>query len=173
VGQRAGVVEQNWMVSFSDFARGDWLGIIGIVVSMLGFIVSLYQIKKTTTAAQSALLASRDVQEKIKVSNSIVNLASLTRILNEIKSSIKSNDTSRLLYLVDDARNLLILAQKNATYLTDEEKSKVQKYLALLKNMELDLLESEKVSSEKKRKGYVRFLIESSDDIALMLTKDH
>ena len=82
-------------------AGQQWLNIISIlgsVLSFVGVLVAIWQIKKTRKAAEAASAASLQAQQSIARNVLLVDVTSCISQLEEIKLLIRESDLSQRSY---------------------------------------------------------------------------
>ncbi|MFN4271510.1 MAG: hypothetical protein ACK4F5_01780 [Aliihoeflea sp.] len=159
------------MLDFAQFARGDWFGLAGIVISLLGFGLALHQINKTHTAAESARDSAKSATDGIRRLDSLIGFTSVLKSVDEIKAAYRLDEYEKLPNLFDQARRSLISARENHPNLSTQETSRIQKSLTFLKQMEIEITHSDANSRSSQKQKYTKSLIELSDDLASITSK--
>jgi hypothetical protein len=75
----------------------DVASILGIVVGLFGFILTLYQLSKVRTAAESADQAVNQVKGEILRINAVQDLTRAQGLLREIKTASRDSTTHHIL----------------------------------------------------------------------------
>ncbi|MEW9805424.1 hypothetical protein [Mesorhizobium marinum] len=153
-------------VSFSDV-----IGLVGLAVSVGGFWIALAQIRKTTTAAESARDAAKLAKDGIGRLDSLISFASVAKTVDEIKDTFRSGSFDRLPNLFDQARKSLIAARESHPNLETSDQAKIQKTLTFFTELELDLADSSNEVIVTKRSKYTKSLIQISDDIVTITSR--
>ena len=83
------------------------VGAIGLVVSAAAFIVAVWQIRKTQTAAESAASAARKAHEAVLQTIAISELAQAIALIELLKELHRNEDFSRALDRYTALRQLL------------------------------------------------------------------
>lgn len=74
----------GWLVQFSR-EWGDVASVIGVLVSLVGFAITIYALLRSKSAAEQAALAVDEVREKIGLREAIADLSSVVNEVDEIK----------------------------------------------------------------------------------------
>jgi hypothetical protein len=146
----------------------DWLGLAGITLSLLGFGISIYQIMKTKSAADSANQSARAATAGIKRLDSLIGFTAVSKSLDEIKDAYQMGEYLKLPSLFGQARKGLISSRENHPNLSEDQLKKIQKTLVFLKAMELEAMLPETITDQQKSKN-VKSLIDISDEIVIIL----
>ena len=72
---------------FASLTKSDWIGLVGILISLLGFAVAIYQLRKTKTAAESAQDAALKATDGVQKLDSLLEVASFSQAVQSIKRS--------------------------------------------------------------------------------------
>jgi len=85
-----------------------WASLIGTVVSVVGFGVAIWQLRRTAKAAKAAELASTLARAAVSESVLLTELASCIRSIEEIKAHLRTNRLESALLRVIDTRSSLV-----------------------------------------------------------------
>lgn len=88
------------------------IGLGSLVVGVLGFSLTFWQLRRTRKAAYAAEMAAQDTQSKIQSNIMLVDLSKCTGIIEEIKTSVRSNRYQAALVRVGDLISQLIQVRK-------------------------------------------------------------
>lgn len=149
----------------------DWLGLLGIILSLVGFGVSLTQIRKTKNAAESARDAATLATESVRKLDSVISFATVSKALSEMKDTLIKEDYVLLAGLFDKARKALIDARENHPGLTDDQRRSIQKALSFLKSLEIDVRTLDSSTLKQQHAKFVKTLLEISDNVTTILIK--
>jgi hypothetical protein len=153
------------MEVISNLSLSDWLSLVGIFVSLLGFTLSLWQIWKVKSAAESARDAAQNAIEGIRRLDSIIEFSAVATCIDEIKEAARSDDLKRVPALFDKARKSLINARESNGSLSSDDLQSIQKTLTFFTTMELDILKGINDNWGARKQKFVRTLIELSEAI--------
>lgn len=153
------------------FSQSDWFSLGGIVISLLGFGVSLWQIYKVKTAAESARDSAQLAKEGIRRLDSIIEFTSVSHTINEIKDACRKNDFERLPPLFDQARKALIVARENSQVLEENDLQEIQKSLAFFKVMEIEILKQDEDMMKQQKSKFIKSLIGISENMMTIANK--
>ena len=149
----------------------DWLGLAGILLSLLGFSISLWQIWKVKTAAESARDAAQTARDGVRKLDSLIEFNSVARAIDEVKEACRKDEYGRIPVLFDQARKSLIAARENHPALDEVDRRKIQKTLVFFKAMELEVLKNEPASLLQQKPKFIKALIDSSEEINVLAAK--
>ncbi|WP_222288198.1 hypothetical protein [Rhizobium leguminosarum] len=154
-----------------QLSLSDWLGLLGIILSLVGFGVSLVQIRKTKNAAESARDAATLATESVRKLDSVISFATVSKALSEMKDTLIKEDYELLAGLFDKARKALIDARENHPGLTDDQRRSIQKALSFLKSLEIDVRTLDNATLKQQHAKFVKTLLEISDNVTTILIK--
>ena len=152
-------------------AVSDWISLLGIVISLAGFWLALVQIRKTTTAAESARDAAKLAKEGVGRLDSLIGFTSVAKTVDEIKSAYRADQLERLPALFDQARKALIAARESHPHLNDDDRFKIQRTLTFFTELELISIDMTSEAIAAKKQKYTKTMIEISDDINTIASK--
>ncbi|MEH3127939.1 hypothetical protein [Agrobacterium cavarae] len=147
----------------------DWVGLAGIVLSLLGFGVSIWQTWKAKNAAESARDAATLATEGVRKLDSVISFTSVSKSLDEIKDALHKQDYVALVNQFDKARKSLIDARENHPDLNEEQRRSIQKALTFLKTLEVEVRTSSEDNVRMQQAKFVKTLLEISDDVTTIL----
>ncbi len=64
---------------------GAWASILGVLIAIFGFWATIYQARKSKTAAEQARLAAENARESIKLLDTVTEFSSALAVMEEIK----------------------------------------------------------------------------------------
>ena len=154
-----------------ELTFSDWLGLAGIIVSLLGFGVAIWQLWKVKTAAESARDAAQSAKDGIRRLDSIVGFTSVSRSIDEIKEACRRDDFERLPMLFDQARKSLITARENSPTVGTTDNQTIQKSLSFFKMMELEMVKNDTAILSQNKPKYIKTLIDISEDMTVLANR--
>ena len=76
----------NGYIKFiSDSGLGDLASVAGLLLTVIGFGLTLYGVRKSRTASESASLAAKDAKNAILHTETIYNFSSAVTMMEEVK----------------------------------------------------------------------------------------
>ncbi len=90
-----------------ELTFSDWLSLAGILLSLLGFGISLWQLRKIKTAAESARDSAKLATEGVRKLDSVISFTSVIKSLDEIKNALHNQDYVALVKQFDSSRQSL------------------------------------------------------------------
>jgi hypothetical protein len=130
--------ETFWQVlTWSDANHlGDLSGILGVFISLIGFLITIIGVYKSQGAAERAEKAAKSTRESIQLLNSVVDFSAAISILEEIKRLHRREDWLLLPDRYASIRKLLISLRSSGPRLSDEQSTVIQTALANLRSIE-------------------------------------
>lgn len=103
--------------------------------------------------------------------DSVIGFTSVAKSLEEIKDALQREDYVTLARHFDMSRRLLIDARESHPRLTDEQKRSIQKALAFLKTLEVEVRTGKADSIKLQHPKFVKTILEISDSVtAIVIT---
>lgn len=119
---------------------GDWASAIGLIVTLIGFCLTLIGVWRSKSAAEKAKQAVIEVQKDIRRIDTVAELSTAISAMNEIKTLQRKAAWEILPYRYSDLRKALItVSSANETTLTEDQQERLQQTITLLSNMERTL----------------------------------
>lgn len=115
---------------------GDFASIIGVLISLIGFGVTIYNVVRSKTAAEKAEHAAQKTREDINRINVVMEFASAISAMEEIKRLQRREAWELLPERYSSLRTLLISIKTAAAGLTNSQKSSIQSSIQHLTNLE-------------------------------------
>ena len=73
------------LLSFSTYSVGDWLSVLGLVVTLFGFVVTIYNVTRSRTAAEEANQAVAKVRQDILRIDMVAEFSAAIAAMDEVK----------------------------------------------------------------------------------------
>jgi hypothetical protein len=80
-----------------QYGIADWASIVGIAISVVGFIFTLIGVSRSKRAAIQAAAAARAARDEIRLLDTIVDFSAAITTLEEIKRLHRQNDAWQIL----------------------------------------------------------------------------
>ena len=112
------------------------VGAIGLIVSAAAFIVAVWQIRKTQSAAESAAQAANEAREAVQSVTSISDLSQITVQMDMLGELHRNGEWTRAIDRYSSLRRLLTEARSR---LPDEAHTALNLAIIRLQRMEKDL----------------------------------
>jgi hypothetical protein len=132
---------------------GDLASIVGLAVSVVGFLVTIYNVVRSRKAAEVAKDAAQRAINSIRSFEAVVDLSSIIGMLEEIKRTQRSNQWSLLPDRYASLRKTLI-GLRESHDLVEHHSSIIQSTIVSLRDIE-DAVE--KALPNAPTKSYARF----------------
>jgi hypothetical protein len=126
-------VAGSWI---SENHIGDWASVAGVLISIIGFAVTLVSVFKARTAASRAEAAAKSTRDAIRLFDAIVDFSSAITILEQIKRAHRQQEWVLLPDRYAELRKILIAARTKNESLTAEHKTAIQDTITSLRTME-------------------------------------
>jgi negative regulator of replication initiation len=121
---------------------GSVSSILGVIISLAGFGLTLYNVRRSRTAANDARRAASEARDNIKRYTTVSDLSEAVRAMKEIKQLHRSEEWVLLPDRYDNLRELLISIKTNNRYLSSEEAKSIQGMIASIADIERRLDEA-------------------------------
>jgi hypothetical protein len=129
-----------WLATFLDNANehhlGDLSGILGILISFVGFGLTIYNVSKSKSAARAATVAARDIRRSIQLYDALADISAAVVYLEEIKTLQRSKNWLLLLDRYGALRKRLITVRERNPYIRDDHRTKIQAAMTTLAQLE-------------------------------------
>jgi hypothetical protein len=96
------------LFTFSDYTAGDWLSVLGLVVTLIGFAITIFNVVRSRTAAEEAERAVAKVREDILRIDTVAEFSAAIAAMDEIKRLQREGAWSVLPDRYADLRKSLI-----------------------------------------------------------------
>ena len=87
----------------------DWLSIVGTAISLLGFTITILQLKKTKNAADAAQVASNEAKNTMQQLDTIVSMQKINGQFDELKTVLRHNNLAVAIIYITDLRKGAVL----------------------------------------------------------------
>jgi hypothetical protein len=158
---------QQFLTWVSGNKIGDLASIAGVVISLVGFAVTIWGVIRSKDAATRAEQAAKDTRDKIRLLDTVVDFSAAISTLEEVKRMHRSNEWALLPERYAAIRKLLISLRTSGPPLTDEQNVTIQGALANLREMEAHVERARESQTVPKS---AKFNVLVSTDIDNLLT---
>ncbi|WP_155931316.1 MULTISPECIES: hypothetical protein [Methylosinus] len=114
---------------------GDLASIAGVGISVIGFMVTVYDVRRSRKAAELAQQAAQDAKNSIQIFETVVDLSAAIQMLEEVKRAHRNRQWEALPDRYANLRKTLISIRRSSD-LSDEHASVFQAAIANLRDME-------------------------------------
>jgi hypothetical protein len=115
---------------------GDLAGLAGILISLIGFTVTVIGMFLSKSAAERAELAARETRDAIRLLDTVVDFSTAISTLEEIKRLHRQANWALLPDRYASIRKVLVSLRSSSPMLTDTQQTIVQEALANLYSIE-------------------------------------
>ena len=120
------VHERNW---------GDFASILGVIISLVGFAVTIAGLARSKSAAQKTAAAVTDLRQKLALQNVALDLATLISDIEEIKLLHRYGAWDAMPMRYSAVRKKLFSVKSGTSVLTKPQKSSIQNALQQFKSI--------------------------------------
>lgn len=117
-------------------SSSDWISIAGLMVSLLGFTITIFGVRKTKNAALKAQEAVDEVKRSLNRDAVIESFSSAVLAMDEIKRLHRANAWHSMPDLYSSLRKHMTLITVAHDGLTDEQKNLLQGAIAQFRELE-------------------------------------
>jgi len=118
---------------------GEWLSALGLLVGILGFLVSIRLILKSKSASEAAASAALEAKEGIKATVTVRHLSSAITMMDEIKRLHRMGTAKALATLLEryaSLSKLLVAILRTRQQLGDGDRSRMQSAIQHVRELE-------------------------------------
>jgi ABC-type protease/lipase transport system fused ATPase/permease subunit len=101
-----------FLIWVADYHVGDLASISGVLISVIGFILTVYNVRRSRKAAELARDAAQSAKNSIQTFETVVDLSTVIGLLEEIKRSHRNNQWALLPDRYAALRKTLISVRK-------------------------------------------------------------
>ncbi|MFZ5705867.1 MAG: hypothetical protein ACOY5R_11450 [Pseudomonadota bacterium] len=112
-----------------------WLGIIGFIVSLLGFAVTIYQLQKTRSAADAAKDEARRIEGILQRYEVASEATRASAALGTAKNYVRNGLWPSAADSYEIVRDGLLALRSEAVDLTDDHRKKIDEACAFIKEL--------------------------------------
>lgn len=150
---------------------GDLSGVAGILISVVGFAVTLRGVIKSKSAAQRAEEAAKSTRNSIRLLNTIVDFSAAIATLEEVKRLHRSNQWSLLPDRYAALRRILVVLRTAEITLNPDQSAVLQNALSDLSAMEEAVERFLEGSSTPKAAKFNAVISRDIDQLIAVLTE--
>ena len=115
---------------------GDLASIAGVVISIIGFIIAIWNILRSKSAAERAQKAAEETHGAIRKYETVSEISAAVTKMDEIKRLQRAGNIEHLPDRYADLRKILITVRSLAPELTDGQQTIIQEALTTLTSVE-------------------------------------
>ncbi|BBP57788.1 hypothetical protein [Pseudomonas sp. St316] len=109
---------------------GDYAGLLGLVISLVGFFVTIRTSLKTRTAAAQASAAVESIRGDLRKGDTVADFSSALAIMDEIKRMHRSTNLHLLPDRYSQLRRFLVSIRSSNPLLSDADQGTIQNAIA-------------------------------------------
>jgi hypothetical protein len=129
-------LHQQFIEWLARTRAGDIASIVGLFVTIVGFVITIYNVLRSRTAAQAAEAAAREARAGIRTQDSIVAITTAITAMDEVRRLHRDSAWALLPDRYSTLRNSLISIRSGAVKLSDEQLSVLQAAIQQFAGME-------------------------------------
>jgi len=114
----------------------DWLGVVSVGLTLIGFILTILSVQKSKIAADQAKEAANHVNTAFLKYNTVADLSSAIAKLDEVKRLHRLCGWEILAERYSDARKIITSINQPSYNLTEDQQSRLQNAAMQLNKME-------------------------------------
>ncbi|WP_199031675.1 hypothetical protein [Ralstonia sp. ASV6] len=142
--QTAETPSNGWYSFLTNQHVGDHVGILGLVVSVVGLIMTYREARKSRTAAEAARVAAEDARRTRQLVDTSLDLTIISNNLADLKNIIKGDDWSSIDPRIDSLCRSLATVKEGIAYdvsrdFNDDDLKIITDATATLRGLELTL----------------------------------
>jgi hypothetical protein len=110
--------------------------VLGVIISLIGFIVTIMQVVRSKTAAEKAAMAASEIRDKLTLQTVATDLSTLMVDIEEIKQAHRSGAWAIMPIKYSSVRQKLFAVKANCPSLTKTQKATIQGIIEQFKDIE-------------------------------------
>lgn len=118
---------------------GEYASILGLLVTLIGFAITLYNVNKSKKASELSQTAVSNMRKDLARSETVIEVSSVINSLDEIRRIHRLKNWSLLFERYTTLRRSLVSIKTNYKALTKEQKSIIQSTIQNIKSIEDDV----------------------------------
>lgn len=119
-----------------EYRLADVASLLGVVISLTGFCATLYNLAKTSSAAERAEVAANAAQKSIRLFDTVADASRVVSMLDEAKRLNRAKEWKVLLDRLSDIKKILIAINIENKILNDDQAKKIQSSVTQVTSME-------------------------------------
>ncbi len=126
------------LLKFMDsYKLGDFASILGLIISLFGFGVTIFAVFRSKEAAERAAAVVETVRKDLRKSETVADFASALAVMAEIKRLHRQHSLQLLPDRYSSLRKSLISIRSSNPILTDSDKKIIQSSITQFSSIEL------------------------------------
>jgi len=115
---------------------GDLSGVVGVFISVVGFLVTLLTLSRTKKAAEAAADAARQAKDNIKLMDAVAGFGEAVAIIEEMKRHHRNNALQLIPDRCSTVKKILISTKISNQDLSESHQTIIQDCLVTLASIE-------------------------------------
>jgi hypothetical protein len=115
---------------------GDIASIIGLLLAIIGFTITVYQIRSAKNAAKQAEEEVRKLRETLRKTDTVTDLSIAISVMEEIKRLHRAEEWDKTVEYYADIRGKLITINTDNPNLSEEQRNELIGIITVFKNIE-------------------------------------
>lgn len=129
----------SWLALLDAYRLGDLASLVGLLVALVGFALTIWAAWRAKSAAEMAAAAARRVRDQILIFQSTSDLAGAISKLESLKSMHRAGDWASMPERYSGLSADLAMIRDRSTLLDDAERAMIQKAIFMLAQLEHEL----------------------------------
>jgi hypothetical protein len=115
---------------------GDWSSVLGLIIGIIGFIITIYTVIRAKSASEQASLAAQEARDQMRHIDTISEISLIIASLSEVKWLHRNNGWEVLQDRYSKIRCSLIVIKTSNKTLTDDHKKAIQGTIQIITQIE-------------------------------------
>jgi hypothetical protein len=120
----------------ADYRIGDLASIAGLIISVIGFIATLWNVRRSRRAAERAEASANEARLLVRTYQSVADFSAAIAIMEEIKRLHRTGQADMLLDRYAALRKVLVGVRRLSLMIDDEKDQLIQSAIATLTSIE-------------------------------------
>ena len=130
------MVEERDFSQFFVAYRSDIINVVGIIIGLIGFGITIWGVLRSKRAAEAAEQASLQTQKELKYLDTVMDFSAAITMMEEIKRHHRTNNWDILPDRYSILRQKLIAIKGNNSHASDSQLTIIQSAIQAFKDME-------------------------------------
>jgi hypothetical protein len=164
------VADSSSTVSGSLSVLADWASLLGLLGTVIGFVVTVIQVRKSRSAADLAALAAKEAKDALVRSNILTDFAAAVSAFAEVQRLHRAGAWQAVLDRYSSTRHQLIAVRTSMSITEEAQLQAIQSAIQQLSEMERSVTRDLANSREPDAAKLNTILSREADELMMVLT---
>jgi len=125
--------------TIEQLSLGDYASIIGLIITLVGFAVTIYNVKKSRSSSEQAKESVNKMQSDLRRIDTVTDLTSAINLADEIKTLQRTNAWELVPEKYSELRKKLISVRESEKALNEDHQKFIQGSITQFSSSEKDI----------------------------------